>query len=81
MKLGLLTDIYEQVELLRIALDHFRQEQVDKIVLLGDVFETGERIEETCRLLGEARAIGVWGNHAGTTRCLNWPVQHRWSVA
>jgi hypothetical protein len=63
MKLVLLTDIHQQVELLRIALDRFRQEQVDKIVVIGDVFETGERIEETCRLLAEARAIGVWGNH------------------
>ena len=27
------------------------------------MFEMGERIEETCRLLVDARAIGVWGNH------------------
>jgi len=63
MKLGLITDVHEQVELLRIALDHFRQEQVDQIVIIGDVFETGERIEETCRLFAEVGAIGVWGNH------------------
>jgi len=63
MKLGLLTDIHERVELLRIALDHFHQEQVDRIVVLGDVFDTGKRIGETCRLLAESRAIGVWGNH------------------
>ena len=31
--------------------------------MIGDVFQTGERIEETCRLLTEANAIGVWGNH------------------
>ena len=63
MKLGLVTDIHEQVEFLRIALDRFRQEQVDQVVVLGDVLETGERIEETCRLLVEAKAIGIWGNH------------------
>jgi hypothetical protein len=63
MRLGLLTDIHEQVEFLQIALDHFRQKQVDQVVVIGDVFETGERIAETCHLLGEARAIGVWGNH------------------
>ena len=32
MKLGLITDIHEHVELLRIALDRFDQEQVDQIV-------------------------------------------------
>ena len=63
MKLGLLTDIHEQVELLCIALDRFRHEQVDQVVVIGDVFEIGQRIEETCRLLAEAKAVGVWGNH------------------
>jgi len=63
MRLGLIADIHEQVEFLRAALDRFRQEQVDRVVVLGDVFETGERIEETCHLLAEAQAVGVWGNH------------------
>ena len=39
MKLGLITDIHEQVEFLQIALDRFRQEQVDQVVVIGDVFE------------------------------------------
>src|SRR3990172_8121534 len=63
MKLGLITDIHEHVEYLRSALDRFRSERVDQIVVLGDVFEMGERIEETCRLLVEGKTIGVWGNH------------------
>ncbi len=63
MRLGLITDIHEQVDFLRVALDRFRQEQVDHVVVIGDVFETGERIDETCRLLAETRAVGVWGNH------------------
>lgn len=63
MKLGLITDIHEHVEFLRIALDRFAQENVDQIVMIGDVFEMGERIEETCRLLADVNAIGVWGNH------------------
>ncbi len=54
MRFGLITDIHEHVEFLRVALDRLRQERVDRIVVLGDVFETGERIEETCRLLAEA---------------------------
>ena len=63
MRLGLIADIHEQVEFLRAALGRFRQEQVDRVVVIGDVLEMGERIEETCRLLAEAQAVGVWGNH------------------
>ena len=63
MKLGLITDIHEHVELLRSALDQIKREQVDQIVMLGDVFEMGERMQETCELLSDAEVIGVWGNH------------------
>ncbi len=31
--------------------------------MIGDVFATGDQIEETCRLLSQANAIGVWGHH------------------
>lgn len=63
MRFGLITDVHENVSHLRTALDRFQVERVDQIVIMGDVFELGERIEETCRLLIEANAIGVWGNH------------------
>ncbi len=63
MKLGLFTDIHEHVENLRSALRHFTKERVDQVIVLGDVFEKGQRINETCRLLAAANAIGVWGNH------------------
>lgn len=63
MKLGLLTDIHEDVKRLRTALNLFSQEGVDQVVVLGDLMLVGEQIDETCRLLHEAGAIGVWGNH------------------
>jgi len=63
MKLGLVTDIHEHVEFLRRALDRFDSADVDRVIVIGDVFETGARIEETCRLLADADAVGVWGNH------------------
>lgn len=63
MKLGLLTDIHEHVDYLRYALDQFRKLHVEKVIVIGDIFEMGGRIEETCRLLTEAKAVGVWGNH------------------
>jgi len=70
MKLGLITDIHEHVEHLRVALDRLRREQVNQIVVIGDVCEAGERIEETCRLLAEAKVVGVWCNRsAAITAC------------
>jgi hypothetical protein len=63
MRLGLLADVHEQVQFLGLALDRFGRVAVDRVVVLGDMFETGQRIEETCRLLAKAKAVGVWGNH------------------
>ena len=63
MKLGLLTDIHEHIEPLRTALERFKTERVDQVVVIGDLFEQGRRIEETCQLLAAANAVGVWGNH------------------
>jgi len=63
MKLGLLADIHEHNRHLRMALHAFRHERVDQVVVLGDVIDRGNRIEESCRLLKEVAAIGVWGNH------------------
>jgi hypothetical protein len=63
VRLGIITDIHEHVELLRAVLDDLKQREVDQVVFLGDLVETGERIEETCRLLADAQVVGVWGNH------------------
>ncbi len=77
MKLGFLTDIHEHVEHLRVALDQFRIEGIDQVVVIGDLFEQGRRIEETCRLLAEASAVGVWGNHDfGRAIFRNWRTKH-----
>ena len=63
MKLGLITDIHEHADQLRRALARLRDERVDQIVLLGDMFEMGSRLDETCELLAGANVCGVWGNH------------------
>lgn len=63
MKLGLITDIHEHVDNLRIALDYFQNVSVDQVVMIGDVFRMGKHIEETCQLLKDANVVGVWGNH------------------
>ena len=63
MKLGLITDVHEDIEHLQVALNCFRKANVDRIVMIGDVVAMTHRLEETCRLLAEADAGGVWGNH------------------
>lgn len=63
MKLGLITDIHEDVPRLAAALQLLRREAVDQIVLIGDVASLFKRLTETCQLLLEAQVIGVWGNH------------------
>ncbi len=63
MKLGILADIHEDLCHLDRALGWFRQVEVQEIVLLGDVFETGRRLEETVARLRNAQVRGVWGNH------------------
>jgi hypothetical protein len=44
-------------------LGELKREHVDQIVMLGDVFKMGERMQETCELLRDSQVIGVWGNH------------------
>jgi hypothetical protein len=63
MRLGLLADIHEEVGWLELALGRFRRERVDRVVVLGDVCCTGERLGPTVELLRTANAVGVWGNH------------------
>jgi predicted phosphodiesterase len=63
MRYGLLADIHEDLPFLRTALDRFRGECVDRVIVLGDIFETGRALEGTTQLLCEAGAEGVWGNH------------------
>lgn len=63
MLLGLITDIHEHTAHLQAALAEFTVEGVDQVVVIGDLFEMGKSIHETCCLLSDAGAIGVWGNH------------------
>jgi len=63
MKLGILADIHEDVARVRQALEHFRQEDIDQVVFLGDLFDRGQHLAETVALLSACGAVGVWGNH------------------
>jgi hypothetical protein len=63
MRLGILADIHEETGRLEAAIELLRRHGTDRFVTLGDLFETGRRIDETVRLLRDVGAIGVWGNH------------------
>src|SRR5262245_9323282 len=63
MKLGLLADIHEHTRELQKAIAVLHQHGAERFVVIGDVFETGKRIEQTVRLLQQVEAVGVWGNH------------------
>jgi predicted phosphodiesterase len=63
MPLGILADIHGDVGRLRQALDVLRREGADRLVVLGDLFYSCQRVTETADMLAEAEAVGVWGNH------------------
>jgi len=63
VRIGILSDIHEDIERLHIALELLSDRKPDRLVMLGDVFDHGERIAEACRILAAAGAQGVWGNH------------------
>ncbi|MEZ6059258.1 MAG: metallophosphoesterase family protein [Planctomycetaceae bacterium] len=63
MKIGIVSDIHEDVDRLASALGLFAVIGVERIVCLGDVFENGKRLDEAIGLLQSVAAAGVWGNH------------------
>jgi len=66
VRIGIVADIHDSVDALRATLDRFREAGVQKVVSLGDTFETfkkGDPGVEVARLLCQVGAIGVWGNH------------------
>lgn len=63
MRIGILADIHEDLDNLRWALSALRGRGVDRLVVLGDVFDTGHRMAETVAMLDCDDIVGVWGNH------------------
>src|SRR3954447_12392386 len=65
MKLGLLADIHEDIDRLRLAVDRLAALGAERYVMLGDVFDHGDRarLDATVDLLESVGAVGVWGTH------------------
>jgi hypothetical protein len=64
MRVGIVTDIHDEVDYLLAALDHLPDLGCDAVVSLGDStnIQPG-RPWEVVRLLRDAGAVCVWGNH------------------
>lgn len=66
MRIGIVTDVHDEVNHLAAALAVLRAEAVDAVVTLGDntdLFGKWNAAAEVAALLREAGAVGVWGNH------------------
>ncbi len=66
MRLGLLTDIHDDIPRLRSALASLAAARVDQIVVLGDVYDAfirEPRGTQIADMLTAARAKLIWGNH------------------
>jgi predicted phosphodiesterase len=62
-RLGILADVHGEHRLLRRALDHCRLLSVERIVLLGDLFDRVDQAELCASLLRDWDVLGVFGNH------------------
>jgi predicted phosphodiesterase len=62
-RLGILADVHGEHRLLQRALDHLRRLRVERIVLLGDLFDRVDQAELCASLLSDWNIIGVYGNH------------------
>ncbi len=66
MRIGIITDIHDEVDHLDAALAKLRSEGVDLVVSMGDTTDfhgTDNRAWEVAKILRDAGAIGIWGNH------------------
>jgi hypothetical protein len=63
MRLGLIADIHEALPQIEAALSILKERAVDRVVVLGDIVETGSQLTAVTKLLAEHDAVGVWGNH------------------
>jgi len=66
MKLGIITDIHNNLIALNSALEYFEQQNCEKIICCGDIIGIGPYPEETVqRIMMVENLIAVKGNHDG----------------
>lgn len=63
VRIALLSDVHGHQVALDAALDHLRDQKVDRIICLGDVATLGPQPVEVLRRLGEVGCPCIMGNH------------------
>lgn len=64
MKLGVITDIHNNLTALRVVAERLRQSKCDKIICCGDIIGIGPYPEETVQYMMQIpNLIAVRGNH------------------
>ncbi len=63
MRFGLIGDIHAEDERLEAALALFAKEKVDRVLFVGDIADGLGDVDRCARLLANANALGVRGNH------------------
>lgn len=63
MRLGLIGDVHAEDELLVRALAALRDQRVDRVLCTGNLVDGRGDVDRACRLLAEADALVVRGNH------------------
>jgi predicted phosphodiesterase len=62
-RLGIMADVHGEHRTLEQVLERCSQQDVDRIILLGDLFDRVEQITACLQLLTEWQVSGVIGNH------------------
>jgi predicted phosphodiesterase len=63
MRLGLIGDVHAEDERLRVALETFAAERVDRVLCTGDLVDGHGDVDRVCAMLGRAGVLTVRGNH------------------
>lgn len=86
MKFAFISDIHANVQALSATLEHIKQQDIDKLFVLGDVATLGPNPKEVIELLAEQQAIFIRGNHddllinlASRNDLDNVPLTYQWT--
>jgi len=62
-RFGAIGDVHAEDQLLEVVLDRLSQEEVDRVLVVGDIADGRGDLDRTCALLDRPEVIAVAGNH------------------
>lgn len=63
MRYGIFSDIHGNIEAFKTALEHYKKENIDKFIFLGDIVGYGANPNEAIAILSALNPVCVAGNH------------------